>query len=477
MGLTLGEDAPRIMSVWQIDPDWLPERLTTALPGLQRIHGPWPDSNSFASYLLMGFSLVLSTAVLSRSVFARAALLILGVATVLVLLLTFSRIAWIWFPVTLLAWSKLGRARARRLWAQMEGGGRRWVLLAFAVLLGSVGLVTIGGRAQSAIDAGVASRPGERVNVLLKGRLTLWQTALRTAHLHPLLGSGWGSFYERSFLLHRPEAGVTSWGEEVWNPDQENAHNQYLQILAESGLLGVALTGLLMGQWFRLALHTLAWGRGEHRWAVRGLLSAVVGLSGTLLTGHALLLTEMLFFFWVIIGLAFVPMRQRGGPAPPASPLRWSGGAQVAAWALMAVLGVRLWVVRDAPEMRPYFTGLYHIEEESPVFPTFRWTRDQATMVVRNDDGECSFMLSNARGDRQPVPVEILVNGELRDWVVIPDHHWWPHRYALDLPENRIYRLELRVLNTYTNPSDPPDRILGIRYVGPGTEPDSWPRV
>src|SRR5262249_8924320 len=67
------------------------------------------------------------------------------------------------------------------------------------------------------------------------GRADLWRVAWHEAKAHPLLGGGAGS-YERYWLLHRPTT-----------LQVQDAHNLYLETLAELGPIGLALLLLALG--------------------------------------------------------------------------------------------------------------------------------------------------------------------------------------------------------------------------------------
>jgi hypothetical protein len=261
----------------------------------------------------------------------------------------------------------------------------------------------------------------------------------------------------------------------VWNPQGENAHNQYLQVMAETGIVGLALLLLALGEWARIALRFAAWGNGGQRYAARGSLAAVIALAGTLLTGHALLLPEMLFLFWTVVGLVF--MRPRGPrlPDPPQLPPVWSGRAQVAAAALILITAVRLWSGREAPDLIHLGNGLYPPEHEIAFHPVtgepivglpFQWTSNEVNLLLRNINGDCGFHLSNLHGEGDPVAVEVWIEGEQRAVITPPDAHWWPYRFAVpEVPPNGIYRLRLVVRNTF-RPGGPDERTLGVRFRG-----------
>lgn len=74
----------------------------------------------------------------------------------------------------------------------------------------------------------------------VKERLYIWDSALNMAKDHPLTGVGLGNFYEQYLNHYKNKQVRLEWA-------GEHAHNLYLHILAEMGILGfVALIGLLL---------------------------------------------------------------------------------------------------------------------------------------------------------------------------------------------------------------------------------------
>jgi hypothetical protein len=67
------------------------------------------------------------------------------------------------------------------------------------------------------------------------GRLDLWRVALRDAAAHPLLGSGAGTF------------GLYWLGHRNSGPAALDAHNLYLETLAETGPIGLAVVAIFLG--------------------------------------------------------------------------------------------------------------------------------------------------------------------------------------------------------------------------------------
>lgn len=87
----------------------------------------------------------------------------------------------------------------------------------------------------------------------LRGRDFLWAYAFTIFRQHPLIGCGFGAYNKLASSL-----GLTSGDGLIWTT---NAHNIYIQILAETGIIGSVLFALLFGYSFvsllRLYKHCL----------------------------------------------------------------------------------------------------------------------------------------------------------------------------------------------------------------------------
>ncbi len=153
--------------------------------------------------------------------------------------------------------------------------------------------------------------------------LATWRM-VRTA---PTFGVGIGQYFARSpeFMSSR----MRDWY------DAQNAHNQFLQIAGELGLVGLAVF---------LALLTLALGPAARAIWRRGArpesVPVVVGLGVFLvasLTMHPLLVPEVSVTFWVLLGVA-------RAAAPVQPPPRWLDRA-IALWVVLAALSIplRVW--------------------------------------------------------------------------------------------------------------------------------------
>ena len=81
----------------------------------------------------------------------------------------------------------------------------------------------------------------------VKGRLLIWQTALEMIATHPMTGVGTGTFgaqyqhYRARIFDRLPDPAATYPASEPSYNEAGQAHNEYLQLAAESGLVGLAL--------------------------------------------------------------------------------------------------------------------------------------------------------------------------------------------------------------------------------------------
>ncbi len=124
--------------------------------------------------------------------------------------------------------------------AVLEARARRWSLPALGVFAAVAAAWELtGGRTLSDLFHYDPASPNQ-------ARWTLWRVAGRMFRDHPFLGVGPGG-YRRAFASYFQGKldNETDWG---------SAHNQYLHVLAERGLLGGVLLGALYGVlWLRAA--------------------------------------------------------------------------------------------------------------------------------------------------------------------------------------------------------------------------------
>ncbi len=215
------------------------------------------------------------------------------------LLFTFSRGGYFGLGVGLLV--LIWRLPWRRRWLALGGG----LVVVLALLLAPQFRQRVVGLAQPAKSAAAS-------------RLFLWEAAWRIWETHPLLGSGWGG-YNQLYPGARP---VGARGTYVLINPPVGAHNDWLQLLSELGLIGVALLacGLALSWWQRpprrLSWRELATLAGLIALATQSLVEANLDVPALYLSALALAAT--------LPGL-------QSGPRPSRAAARWVAGLLAAA--------------------------------------------------------------------------------------------------------------------------------------------------
>lgn len=150
-----------------------------------------------------------------RAAFYAAAWAIAGLATFLL----FSRMGILVFAASTAVVGLLNRGSWRKGAA----------ILAMAAVLGAIPLARTVTLSREVAGSTFESARNPGVGI----RLGVWRDALRLFRADPLLGSGLGSFDEAAYLLPGTNADT------VFRRNGWHAHNVYLHVLAETGVLGL----------------------------------------------------------------------------------------------------------------------------------------------------------------------------------------------------------------------------------------------
>jgi O-antigen ligase len=213
--------------------------------------------------------------------------------------------------LTLSRGALLGLAAALLVAPLAVGSGRRAAALALVVLT-----------AAGATTWFVAVAPASSVNRITHpaygggaGREDLWRVGWRMVNDHPILGVGAGNFSVASIhYLLRP--GATQRDKYIVGPSKEPAHNIYLTVLAELGVVGLALFVVILVACLRsviLAARAFA-ARGDPTMELlaRALFIGLVGLLVTEFFSTALYSKQL----WFLLAAcpALLALAQRSAP-------------------------------------------------------------------------------------------------------------------------------------------------------------------
>ncbi|HEV2439210.1 MAG TPA: O-antigen ligase family protein [bacterium] len=259
-----------------------------------RVYGTLGSPNVLAGFLLFGIA---GAAILAMSlpVFLRpvaAAVLVVGVVA---LMLTYSRGGYAGLAAFVIAAAVMLIPVRRRAW---------WVLLLIAVVAGVAiaRLPAVGLRAQSLA-------PAQEDTVT--SRRFIWHTAARVWDDHRLWGTGLGTF-NVVYSTYRPPDVLTTY---AMLSIPGSAHDDYLQILAETGAVGAGLLALalLWGLW-RAGVRYRAGGDEDRVW-LGAAVAAAAGVGVTSIVDENLYVITNLT---MLVALAAVVAAHavRGGGRP-----------------------------------------------------------------------------------------------------------------------------------------------------------------
>lgn len=367
-----------------------------ANPELVRSHATFDDPNALGSFLVLGLGLLSGMLLAARERRRQALVGALVVLAVVALWTTKSRAAW----GALVLASTLSLALFPAAWLPRPlrdaGRARLAARVGVAVLLLGIAVIAVlrasvpeepalrdasGQRPRNTLEviAGTLNPQAPLQNVL-KGRLRFWWAATGMFRDHPVAGVGLGRF-PRLMSEYRPEARV-----------QENTHNLYLQMAAETGTIGAGLFLLLLAaSLWTLALAMRSASRRGPRLLAAGAFAGGLGFFLTMLTGHVLLLPsgQLVWAAALALVLALAEVDRspgvEAGPKGPTATVEAAPGHLVVALAGVVILLAYGWAASDPPfalSKEPpwgYAWGLYPAETDASG-RVFRWTRGRALL-------------------------------------------------------------------------------------------------
>ncbi|MEJ7623631.1 MAG: O-antigen ligase family protein [Pyrinomonadaceae bacterium] len=182
---------------------------------------------------------------------------------------------------------------------EAETGRRKFALIAGALAIAVVTLgavLFLGGNEQLLRGIGAVNAEVD----VSGGRLHFWPVALSIFLEHPVLGAGLDSFAV-AFTKHDSWAGFLR---------VDHAHNEYLHMLAEAGLAGIAAVGAFIYLLFSKGLNVISNSDGFRRSAAIGALGGCFGLLIHSFFDFPLRTHSNSFFFLLLVVIATVSVEQ-----------------------------------------------------------------------------------------------------------------------------------------------------------------------
>ncbi len=258
--------------------DWVPQ-------GYTRVMSSFGNPNFFGTHLVAVIPLLLVVSMGAhgkRRLFSALALM-LALAS---LLFSETRAAWIGFAFSLVFLTFLIRKTG------IVRPGLKTMLPLLAVLLVIILLLFL---SQDVIMERISQLWDPQGSVFM--RIHTWEAAFSMIKASPVFGSGLGTFQ-----IVFPGFRYPGFELEVPIGNVLHTHNEYLEIWAEMGILGLALFLWLMIGFFRYAIKNL---RGDREGLIAlGLISGIAGVLVDSLFSSSMRWTGPAFTFWLLFGLA-----------------------------------------------------------------------------------------------------------------------------------------------------------------------------
>jgi putative inorganic carbon (hco3(-)) transporter len=291
--------------------------------------------------------------------------------------------------------------------------------------------------------AAIAVAPGAVVREVsasraLDVRMEFLATSLRMMAATPLFGIGIGQYYHSSSAFMSP-------GLRAIYPI-ENAHNNFLQIGAELGLVGLAL--FLWMLWDALA-RLFRRVRDRIDDPVPAALFAGLGaFLLTCLTGHPLLVPEVAFPFWLTLGAAAAAGARDRASCPPAARARYRLATALGLLVVLVSVPIRVAGKTGVTDISTVTYGLSE-PESSRAGVVFRRVNGEAAFFVRSSVRAMELPLAIAdSAPGEATEVEIALDGHPANRVRVESSGWTRMRMVLpQASTGRAFRrLDLQVV-------------------------------
>jgi len=423
-------------------------------PGIVRINATFVDPNALAAYLALMGPLLLGLVLGARGV-RRAAWVIAFAIVVGALVMTAGRMGLLSLAsgCALLLWWTFGRRGAEVL----AGGASPSAVIWLKRLVGA----TAAGLAALAITGTALNIGHDRQtsylhtwlytfnlrqppDAIAKGRVGVWRAVVAMVGDAPAFGVGLGMGVHE-FERYRHALGLDT----IPQGARLSAHNTFLLVAGDLGLLGIAAFGLALlsaGFGARSAWQAVPLARDDL--PLLGLCAGLVALLLTMLTGDRIVLREDIIIFTTCAALACV-----GAARLP----RWMRGAM----ALVCVAAVVSWPLRvqarpHEPMTPPEPEGLHELQSDG-----LRWTTGYTVIYLPADTRSVSAPIRNLSPG--PQVLRVYIDGRRAEERIVPHGEWQEisYRMPVDGRRTRWRRLTLEVAPTWRAPWDPRD--LGIQ--------------
>jgi O-antigen ligase len=292
----------------------------------------------------------------------------------------------------------------------------------------------------------------------LRLRAIFAETGVRMMASTPVTGVGIGQ-YANNYLEFVPEEIRRYYRRDT----AQDAHNLFLWVGAELGLVGLGLFA-----WLILASLLRAWGavRAEpgNRWRL-ALLAGLFAFVVTWLVGQPLTVPRVAFAFWMLLGaaVASADTTRRDAERQSRKVVGWL--ALAAAAVLIGTLPIRINAAIDGIDLSRIAYG-FHPWEKTGQGEPFRWTGPRARFFVSSEVDAIDLPFPpNLLAAPDGAQVDVSVDGRPREHLELKYGQGTVLRIDAPPPARRFWRVDLTVSPTW-RPRDVLPRTTDTRELG-----------
>ncbi len=274
--------------------------------GRQQVFGLFGNVNYFAEYLIVPLPIAVSLFFASRNKFKKILLLIAILAMGASLIVTFARGSYLSFGVSLIFMFFLFLiSRGKNF---IKNNKKIFITILVVIIITTFLFVVPTPLNKSGT---VISKIKSRISVTqfardysIKRRITIWKFTGMMIKDHPLLGSGIGT-YKYNTLRYQAEFFAQGENRSLYpHGFADKAHNEYLQLWAELGIIGLGIFIWLIISYFRFGLKILRKIKDEYRQGIIiGLMGAIIAVLVDGIFGFPLHLPATIVLFWLVLEL------------------------------------------------------------------------------------------------------------------------------------------------------------------------------
>lgn len=274
--------------------------------GRQQVFGLFGNVNYFAEYLIIPLPIAVSLFFASQNKLKKILLLIGIIAMSASLIATFTRGSYLCFGVSLIFMFFLFLISQGKNFVKKN---RKIFIIILAVVVIITFLFIIptplnkSGTAIEKIKSRISISQITQ-SFSIKRRIAIWKFTVPMIKDHPLLGSGIGT-YKYNTLKYQAEFFIQGENRSLYpHGFADKAHNEYLQLWAEMGIVGLGIFIWLIISYFSCGLKILKKIKDEYKQGiVIGLMGAVVAVLVDSMFGFPLHLPATIVLFWLALAL------------------------------------------------------------------------------------------------------------------------------------------------------------------------------